>query len=250
MHPVRTRRKESDMHAQSMRTFRADAPQARTQPHLRKKSLALWLASHLGAGAHKPRHPILTRNAPTQAHTNLLLYLSRIPQALMNCTKTNAQGCSVALSDSPTVAWFSYVPTDVSSPFYPAGSGWGAPGEDVYYTQAVEFAGGTPVSTFTRSARPPRPRPAPAVGFIPRERSCRQPSIAVRRRRSVSLYRANWGQDAMWARGRACRPTLHGIGAALSADFLGWLVTFDLIFSFSSGLARYVLSLSASGGWP
>ncbi|CAM9439659.1 unnamed protein product [Scytosiphon promiscuus] len=66
-------------------------------------------------------------------------------ESLMNCTKTNAQGCSLALSESPTVAWFPYLPTDVSSPFYPAGSGWDAPDEDAYYTQAAEFAGGTPL---------------------------------------------------------------------------------------------------------
>lgn len=64
----------------------------------------------------------------------------------MTCTTSNAQGCSLELDESPTVAWFSYLPTDPSSfAYYPAGSGWGAPGEDVYYTQAIEFAGGTPV---------------------------------------------------------------------------------------------------------
>ncbi|CAM9856202.1 unnamed protein product, partial [Hapterophycus canaliculatus] len=66
-------------------------------------------------------------------------------EALMNCTKINAQGCSLELSDSPTVAWFPYLPTDPTSPFDPAGSGWGPPKEDAYYTQAVEFAGGTPI---------------------------------------------------------------------------------------------------------
>ncbi|CAB1103470.1 unnamed protein product [Ectocarpus sp. CCAP 1310/34] len=59
------------------------------------------------------------------------------------CTKTNAQGCSLELDESPTVAWFPFLPTDQDSLYYEAGSGWGEPTLDSYYGQAVNDTGGT-----------------------------------------------------------------------------------------------------------
>eukprot|EP00752_Nemacystus_decipiens_P009351 g8357.t1 len=64
-------------------------------------------------------------------------------EALWLCTENNAQGCSVLLDDSPTVAWFPFLPTDPNSNYYGAGSGYGAPNNDSYYSQAVESTGGT-----------------------------------------------------------------------------------------------------------
>lgn len=68
------------------------------------------------------------------------------PKTLWFCTKNNAQGCSVQLQRSPTVAWFPYLPTDVSSAFYSPGSGYSAPSFGTYYEQAINNTGGTFVS--------------------------------------------------------------------------------------------------------
>lgn len=67
-------------------------------------------------------------------------------QSLWFCTKNNAQGCSAQLDESPTVAWFSYLPTDPSSPFDEAGSGYSAPSNGTFYEQAINNTGGTFVS--------------------------------------------------------------------------------------------------------
>lgn len=63
---------------------------------------------------------------------------------LWSCTKNNAQGCSLRLEDSPTVAWFSYLPVDTSPDAYDvAGSFWGTSGNDTFYGHAINNTGGT-----------------------------------------------------------------------------------------------------------
>lgn len=53
--------------------------------------------------------------------------------------------------DEPTVAWFSYVPTEPSFDDY--GSGWGAPGSNVYYSYAVNDSRGSLVRGDNRAMR-------------------------------------------------------------------------------------------------
>ncbi|CAM9208422.1 unnamed protein product [Ascophyllum nodosum] len=56
-------------------------------------------------------------------------------ETLWNCTKNNAQGCSLRLENAPEVAWF---------PFFDDSSDarWGIPSPDVYYSYAINDTGG------------------------------------------------------------------------------------------------------------
>lgn len=103
---------------------------------------------------HSPRSPPFAScfpsgslDAPNAGRTcSSSTFNNHKKQALWLCTQDNAQGCSAQLDDSPTVAWFPFLPTDPVSPYYDAGSGYKAPDNVTFYAQAVENTGGTLVS--------------------------------------------------------------------------------------------------------
>ena len=70
------------------------------------------------------------------------LSISVALQTLWNCTKNNAQGCSLRLENAPEVAWF---------PFFDDSSDarWGIPSPDAYYSYAINDTGGVMVSFFS-----------------------------------------------------------------------------------------------------
>lgn len=67
----------------------------------------------------------------------IMMTLKNIWQFLWDCTKNNAQGCSLRLDQAPEVAWFPYVPLD--------GDNWGVPFNETYYAYAINNTGGVMV---------------------------------------------------------------------------------------------------------
>lgn len=78
-----------------------------------------------------------TRQRSNGAQMTTMITLNNICQFLWDCTKNNAQGCSLQLDQAPEVAWFSYVPID--------GSGWKVPSNETYYAHAINNTGGVMV---------------------------------------------------------------------------------------------------------